>query len=338
MKKNMKGGAGQVQDSQQVEAKDTSEPVEDTNKEVKDTNKQIKDASKQVKDAIDQVEDTSEQVPPVTSKQVAKKKIITNITLRDLLYYNFFSKFGIDFDEKHLKNYHDAINNPTVYNEIQQDVQKLSNIVNPSIEVTTDKIAHAWSDSLHEVEKDGLKTAVGAIPVVGQVIDEADNVNKTVNSALTGVNAITNITSGEIQKIEEKFNKLNPENQLAEQVEHAQDAAQAKVGETLSPVTSQIAETQDAAQAKIGENIDDMVTINNDNKAGVGGGSKILSRIQKSVKEFMGYSQNKKNKSVKKHLGKKSKTSKRFIPIVKNKKTHKILYRIKQSVKEFANV
>ena len=85
-----------------------------------------------------------------------------------------------------------------------------------------------------------------------------------------------------------------------------------------------------------------MVISNNFNKAGVGGGSKILSRIQKSVKEFMGHShshsESKKGKLAKKNLGKKGKTAKRFIPIIKNKKTNKVLYRIKQSVKEFSNV
>ena len=279
--------------------------------------------------------------PNINSQQEINKPIEpvkSVITLRDLLYYNFFSKFGIDFDEKHLQNYHNAINNPKVYNEIQQDVQKLANIVNPSIQVTTDKIAHAWSESLQQVQQNGLKTAVGAIPVVGQVIDEVDNVNKTFNSALEGVNAITNIASDEVQKIENKFNKLNPVNQLAEKVVTAQNAAQEKIGETLSPVTSKIVAAQDAVNSKIDENIDDMVTTNNSNK--IRGGAKILSRIQKSVKEFMGHShsESKKGKLAKKNLGKKGKTSKRFIPIIKNKKTNKILYRIKQSVKEFANV
>jgi hypothetical protein len=279
-------------------------------------------------------------IPNTNSQQEINEPVKSTITLRDLLYYNFFSKFGIDFDEKHLQNYHNAINNPKVYNEIQQDVQKLANIVNPSIQATTDKIANAWSDSLQQVQQNGLKTAVGAIPVVGQVIDEVDNVNKTFNSALQGVNAVTSIASDEVQKIEEKFNKLNPVNQLSEKVVTAQNAAQAKIGETLSPVTSKIVAAQDAVNSKIDENIDNMVISNNFNKAGVGGGSKILSRIQKSVKEFMGHShsESKKGKLAKKNLGKKGKTAKRFIPIIKNKKTNKVLYRIKQSVKEFSNV
>lgn len=277
---------------------------------------------------------------PENSQEEINEPVKTVITLRDLLYYNFFSKFGIDFDEEHLQNYHNAINNPKIYNEIQQDVQKLANIVNPSIQATTDKIAHAWSESLQQIQQNGFKTAIGAIPVVGQVIDEVDNVNKTFNSALEGVNAITSIASDEVQKIEEKFNKLNPVNQLAEKVVTAQNAAQERIGESLLPVTSKIVAAQDAVNSKIDKNIDNMVIANNFNKAGIGGGSKILSRIQKSVKEFMGnsHSESKKGKPAKKNLSKKGKTSKRFIPIIKNKKTNKVLYRIKQSVKEFASV
>ena len=192
---------------------------------------------------------------PENVMQQTVQPVKPTITLRDLLYYNFFSKFGIDFDEKHLQNYHKAINTPAIYNQIQQDVQKLANIVTPSIQATTDQIANAWSQSLQEVQKNGLKTVVGAIPVVGQVIDEVDNVNKTVNSALQGVNAITSIASDEMQKIEDKFNKLNPVNQLAEKVVAVQDAAQSKIGETLLPVTSKIVEAQDAVNSKINENI-----------------------------------------------------------------------------------
>ena len=280
-------------------------------------------------------EESKEQQEESKEQTEQQQPVNQTITLRDLLYYNFFSKFGLDFDEEHLQNYHKAINTPEIYNEIQQDIQKLANIVTPSIQATTDQIAHAWSESLHDVQQNGLKTAVGAIPVVGQVIDEFDNINKTVNSGLQGINSITTIASDELQKIESKFNKLNPANQLAEKVGALQDVIQEKAGQVLTPLV----EAQDAvntqinkAQQKIGESlIRPMVQQT--------GGAKILSRIQKSVKEFVGHSQSKKGKTSKKNINKKTNKIPHVIKNkTKNKKTNKILSRIKQSISEFSNL
>jgi hypothetical protein len=250
----------------------------------------------------------------------------SKITLRDIIFGNFFSKVGLKFDQQHLQDYHDAINNPAVYSQIQQDVQQLANAVNPTIQATSDKIAEAWNKSLHNIQQNGLKTLVSAIPVVGQVIDEVDNVNRTINSGLSGVNAITNIASEELQEIENKFKSLNPVNQLAEKVETAQNAAQEK----LLPIASKIGEVQTQInkvnQAKIDAN-NFLVPESNLQT----GGAKVLSRIQKSVKEFVSQSQSKKGKKSKKKPNKLKNNN-------KNNKTNKILSRIKESVKEFINL
>jgi hypothetical protein len=258
----------------------------------------------------------------------------SKITLRDIIFGNFFSKVGLKFDQQHLQDYHDAINNPVVYSQIQEDIQQLANAVNPTIQATSDKIAKAWNKSLHSIQQNGLKTLVGAIPVVGQVIDEVDNVNRTINSGLSGINSITNIASDELQEIENKFKSLNPVNQLAEKVGEAQNAAQNAaqnvVQEKLLPITSKIGKTQaqinKVNQAKIDAN-NFLVPESNLQT----GGAKVLSRIQKSVKEFVNQSQSKSKK------GKKSKKSKKKLNIPKNK-TNKILSRIKESVKEFINL
>ena len=258
----------------------------------------------------------------------------SKITLRDIIFGNFFSKVGLKFDQQHLQDYHDAINNPVVYIQIQEDIQQLANAVNPTIQATSDKIAEAWNKSLHSIQQNGLKTLVGAIPVVGQIIDEVDNVNRTINSGLSGVNAITSIASDELQEIENKFKSLNPVNQLAEKVVTAQNAAQNVVQnvvqEKLLPIASKIGEGQaqinEVNQAKI-----DATNLFVPESNLQTGGAKILSRIQKSVKEFVNQSQSKSKK------GKKSKKSKKKLNIPKNK-TNKILSRIKESVKEFINL
>lgn len=259
----------------------------------------------------------------------------SKITLRDIIFGNFFSKVGLKFDQQHLQDYHDAINNPVVYSQIQEDIQQLANAVNPTIQSTSDKIAEAWNKSLHHIQQNGLKTFVGAIPVVGQVIDEVDNVNRTINSGLSGINAITNIASDELQEIENKFKSLNPVNQLAEKVETAQNAAQNAaqnvVQEKLLPIASKIGEGQAQINSqinKVNQAKTDATNLFVPESNLQTGGAKILSRIQKSVKEFVNQSQSK---------SKKSKKSKKKLNIPKNK-TNKILSRIKESVKEFINL
>jgi hypothetical protein len=261
---------------------------------------------------------------PSSNQQVIRK---TPITLTDLIYYNFFKKFGLSFDQKSLQQYHDAINDPQVLNIIHGDVKKLANVIDPVIQVTTDKIVTAWSKAVKQIQANGLKTVVGAIPVVGQVIDEVDNVNRTINSGLAGVNAVTGIVSNEVQKVEKTFNDLNPINQATAGIQSAQNA---------------VAKTQN----DINQNFLNLPDYNKNAAARVrAGGGAILSRIQKSVKDFTSINKNKTAKNVKSNNMKgglkqnqKQKSLKNLI-IQKslNQKGGKILSRIQQSIKEFTN-
>ena len=227
---------------------------------------------------------------PSSNQQVIRK---TPITLTDLIYYNFFKKFGLSFDQKSLQQYHDAINEPQVLNIIHGDVKKLANVIDPVIQVTTDKIVTAWSKAVKQIQANGLKTVVGAIPVVGQVIDEVDNVNRTINSGLAGVNAVTGIVSNEVQKVEKTFNDLNPIIQATAGIQSAQNA---------------VAKTQNAVaktQNDINQNFLNLPDYNKNAAARVSaarvraGGGAILSRIQKSVKDFTSINKNKTAKNVK---------------------------------------
>ena len=133
-----------------------------------------------------------------------------NLSLKDVIFYIFLKKLGLNFDQKSLQQYHDAINDPKVLNIIQEDIKKLANVIDPVINVTSGKIVTAWSAAVKKIQSNALKTIVGAIPVVGQVIDEVDNINRTINSGLEGVNSVTGIVAHEVKKVQNTFEKLNP--------------------------------------------------------------------------------------------------------------------------------
>jgi hypothetical protein len=265
---------------------------------------------------------------PSSNQQVIRK---TPITLTDLIYYNFFKKFGLSFDQKSLQQYHDAINDPQVLNVIHEDVKKLANVIDPVIQVTTDKIVTAWSKAVKQIQANGLKTVVGAIPVVGQVIDEVDNVNRTINSGLAGVNAVTGIVSNEVQKVEKTFNDLNPINQATAGIQSAQNAVAKRQNDIINQNFLNLPDYNKNAAARVSAA-----------RVRAGGGA-ILSRIQKSVKDFTTINKNKTAKNVnfnnmKGGLKQKQKSLKNLI-IQKslNQKGGKILSRIQQSIKEFTN-
>lgn len=217
------------------------------------------------------------------TKTINKQK--TPISLKDVIYYNFFKKFGLNFDQKSLQQYHDAINDPKVLNVIQEDVKKLANVLDPVIQVTSDKIVTAWSAAVKKMQSNGLKTIVGALPVVGQVIDEVDNINRTINSGLEGINSVTGIVSHEVKKVGDTFEELNPIPNASNIVSGKLESAQNAVANTVVAPIQNLNNKVESAQNAVSNTIPVLEETNNSRLAA--GGARILSRIKKSVKNFM---------------------------------------------------
>jgi hypothetical protein len=282
-----------------------------------------------------------------------KKLNTKRYSLKQLAVFGILNKLGIQVNPKSIKDFHDAMNNPRVINSIAKDVGKLTNIVNPLIQVTTDKIIAAETRAIKQIQQNGLKTIVGAIPVVGQVIDEVDNVNRTINSGLQGVNAVTGIVTDVIDDANYAFREANPINQLNSQIINGQRYIDNSIDNSLNyPVNqlnSQIIDRQNSINNSVNNslnyqtnklidgknNINNSVNYQTNKLKPVSGGSKILSRIQKSVQEFTNTNQ------IQNYKNKKTKTMKNYKSMkggLNLKQTGgQILSRINDSIQAFNN-
>ena len=251
-----------------------------------------------------------------------KKLNTKRYSLKELAVFGILNKLGIQVNPKSIKDFHDAMNNPKVINSITKDVGKLTNIVNPLIQGTTDKIIAAESQAIKQIEQNGLKTIVGAIPVVGQVIDEVDNVNRTINSGLKGVNAVTGIVTDVIDDANYAFRESNP------------------VNKSNSKIIDGQRHIDNSINNSINNSVNYQVNKLNSNQM-VGGVRKILSRIQKSVQEFTNTNQNQIQNQNQNQKNKKTKTMKNYKSMKGGlnlkQKGGQILSRVNNSIKAFNN-
>ena len=260
-----------------------------------------------------------------------KKLNTKRYSLKQLAVFGILNKLGIQVNPKSIKDFHDAMDNPRVINSIAKDVGKLTNIVNPLIQVTTDKIIAAETQAIKQIQQNGLKTIVGAIPVVGQVIDEVDNVNRTINSGLQGINAVTGIVTDVIDDANYAFREASPINQINSQIIDGQRYIDNSVNYPTNRLNSQIIDRQNA----INNSVNNSVNYPVNQLKSISGGSKILSRIQKSVQDFTNTNQiqNKKNKKTK--TLKNYKSMKGGLNL--NQNGGQILSRINDSIQAFNN-
>ena len=286
-----------------------------------------------------------------------KKLNTKRYSLKQLAVFGILNKLGIQVNPKSIKDFHDAMDNPRVINSIAKDVGKLTNIVNPLIQVTTDKIIAAETQAIKQIQQNGLKTIVGAIPVVGQVIDEVDNVNRTINSGLQGINAVTGIVTDVIDDANYAFREASPINQINSQIIDGQryidNSINNSINYPINQLNSQIIDGQRYIDNSVNyptnrlnsQIIDRQNAINNsvnnsvnypvNQLKSISGGSKILSRIQKSVQDFTNTNQiqNKKNKKTK--TLKNYKSMKGGLNL--NQNGGQILSRINDSIQAFNN-
>ena len=243
----------------------------------------------------------------------------------EVLTSGILNGLGIKLDTQSIENYDKLLHNPVALEKMESGLENLTNVVvAPVFDNALNQLTPTLNKNIDQLKKAAVEVPLTVIPGVPTVIAASE----ALTSGLNTVTAVTTAATDSIQKIEDEAAKLNPINKINNQIESAQNAV-------VNTVAIPIGNINNTA---LDEN--SIGPINNNQITGKSGGGRILSRIQKSVKNFMGKSKknthkntNKQNTNKKRSMkgGTYNKNKKRVF----SQKGGQILSRINESLKIF---
>lgn len=226
----------------------------------------------------------------------------------EVLTSGILNGLGIKLDSKSIEDYNKLLHNPVALKKMESGLQNLTNVVvAPVFTNALNQMVEPLSEGIHKIEENVLNEAVSAIPVVGQGIEMGKYALGTGAAVLETANQVTNIAKDSVEQIQEAAEKLNPINKINNQINNQIESLENSIA----------------------------IPINNKQIIGKAGGARILSRIQKSVKNFIGKSKKITHKNTNKKGSMKGGSYNKNKKRVLSQKGGQILSRINESLKTF---
>ena len=177
------------------------------------------------------------------------------LSVGDLATAAAINTVGLKVDDKSIENLLKFTNNPVAVEKVRDIALKVTNeIAAPVLSSAITQMVEPVNEATNKIKDNVLNIGITSVPIIGPGLEDAQLLLKTGSEVLDVTNKGLNVFSNSIQKIQDEAEKLHPINQLNNQIE------------SLS------------------------IPINNNQVSAAAGGGRILSRIQKSVKNFMGKS------------------------------------------------
>jgi hypothetical protein len=243
----------------------------------------------------------------------------------EVLTSGILNGLGIKLDAQSIENYDKLLHNPVALEKMESGLENLTNaVVAPVFDNALNQLTPTLNKNIDQLKKAAVEVPLTVIPGVPTIIAASE----ALTSGLNTVTAVTTAATDSIQKIEDEAAKLNPINQINNQIESAQNAVVNTVAIPIGNINNTSIRDDDRL-----ENIDNIKRQR--------GGARILSRIQKSVKNFMGKSKKITHKNTNTNTNTNKKRSMKGGTYNKNKKRvfsqkgGQILSRINESLKTF---
>jgi len=245
----------------------------------------------------------------------------------EVLTSGILNGLGIKLDTQSIENYDKLLHNPVALEKMESGLENLTNVVvAPVLDNAVNQMAEPVSEGIHKVEANVLNGVVSAIPVVSEVVNVTKSAASAASAGLDTFTEVTDITKDSLETIQDEAAKLNPINQINNEIESAQNDLVNTVALPIGKINNTAIREDDRLE-------------NTDSIKRQRGGARILSRIQKSVKNFMGKSKKITHKNTNTKINKKrsmkggtyNKNKKRVF----SQKGGQILSRINESLKTF---
>jgi hypothetical protein len=238
------------------------------------------------------------------------------LSVGDLATAAAINTVGLKVDDKSIENLLKFTNNPVAVEKVRDIALKVTNeIAAPVLSSAITQMVEPVNEATNKIKDNVLNIGITSVPIIGPGLEDAQLLLKTGSDVLDVTNKGLNVFSNSIQKIQDEAEKLDPMNQLNNQIESLAIPINNNQVESLA------------------------IPINNNQVSAAAGGGRILSRIQKSVKNFMGKSKKITHKNTNTKINKKrsmkggtyNKNKKRVF----SQKGGQILSRINESLRTF---
>jgi hypothetical protein len=262
---------------------------------------------------------------PVNNRNFLNKTV-KYYPLKEVFSGGILNALGIKLDAKSIENYDKLLHNQVALQKIKSGLNNLTNVVvAPVVNNAVSQMEQPISDGIHKSEAALLNAGVSIIPGVSEVVNTTKSLSNAATAGLDTFTAVTDIATQGIEQIQEQAAELNPINQINNKIESAQTAVAEninnKVESAAQNINNKVASAQTAAVQKVL----------------AGGSAKILSRIRKSVKQFMGKKRTNTAKNVIMKGGTYNNSNKNKNSII-SQKGGQILSRIHKSLETFNNI
>jgi len=237
----------------------------------------------------------------------------------EVLTSGILNGLGIKLDAQSIENYDKLLHNPVALEKMESGLENLTNVVvAPVFDNAITQLTPTLNKNIDQFKKAAVSVPLSVIPLVPTLIAAS-------NAATAGLDTFTAASSAltdSIETVQDEAAKLNPINQLNNEIESAQNAVVNTVAIPIGKINNTAIREDDRLE-------------NTDNIKRQRGGARILSRIQKSVKNFMGKSKKITHKNTNKKRSMKGGTYNKNKKRVFSQKGGQILSRINESLKTF---
>jgi hypothetical protein len=294
-------------------------------------------------------------------KQKPKNRTKKNVPdLFTLVAGNLLRVIGINVNQT-VNELNIILSNKQSVEQLKKNIAELVDITNPLIDETINKIIQKWNEGIKKMGQNLSMSIVEFIPILGQIISEINSIQLIISNFLGIFKSTGYIVNTTLNNASRKYYRrlAAAQNVVTAPIRLAQNAVAEKIQSTENAVAENLQLAQNtittpikSAQNAVAENLQSVLnTPPEENpisgKRNITGGAKILSRIQKSVKQFMGKNNEFTNKEfinkkiIDKNPEKTSKNTTMKVGYNKNQnniisqKGGQILSRINESLKSF---
>jgi hypothetical protein len=256
---------------------------------------------------------------------------IKNVSIGEVIVSSLINKLGIKLDEKSIENFNNLMNNNVLLEKLKSGLKKFTNeVIVPSANIAVKQMEKPVNDGINKTKAAALNIPVSIIPGISEVFNTTKALSNTATAGLNTATAVAKIATNSIEQVNKKItgNINTGQNAVAGNLNAGQNTAEGQVNAAQNDVPVETAQN-----------------------AKLRGGGAVISRIKKSVKNFMGKnkesdnkesdnkeSTNKKIKKTSKNITMKGGTYNKNKNNIISQKGGQILSRINESLKTFNNI
>jgi prophage DNA circulation protein len=237
-----------------------------------------------------------------TIRQKSKNRTKKNVPdLFTLVAGNLLRVMGINVNQT-VNELNIILSNKQSVEQLKKNIAELVDITNPLIDETINKIIQKWNEGIKKMGQNLSMSVVEFIPVLGQIIAEINSIQLIISNFLGIFKSTGYIVNTTLNNASRKYYRrlAAAQNVVTAPIRLAQNAVAEKIQSTENAIAENLQLAQNtvaapikSAQNAVAENLESVLNIPPEEKPVLGkgniiGGAKILSRIQKSVKQFMG--------------------------------------------------